>query len=577
MGSYLGPEDITPATTPTSIDIPSITVNLPTLTSAEVSISKVGMTVEPTSYEITYQRQDDTGGNLGSPQTEIFAVVNPADEPVYTISGLTTGSWYVFTAVAKTNTITGNGRSFRIKLGSASFNGKVISGKINSKTVSTTGNKAFFTITAPADKSQYAIATRTFDAINISSTTGSTINTGYPYVDQYFKSSSTKYYAFGTSLFMDNILTSPKQGAGLGFFTNKEGTSGYFVLIETTGLSASQDRKSIRIVKADGTKVYKLKDSQKSTASTYDGIYGGSQYNIDIKVKISDTRVDMIVYINGFKILLSDQLTFGASKANYILYPTQNVSVLSSAGTAAFDYVYGMDIEASEFEDKNYIPNFYQGQFSNDLLNTSYGNITYSGFYGEDVYQTKKNNIDEFGTSVREIHKANIKFSSRPAFPIKWSVGSNRSATILGSKISNFGGEAYVLNNTSVTVPLSDNNLSSFYVVGNTLTPSGELEYSTDEQSTYTTREPVTFQSKWLQTLADVKSLATWIKSNVVNKGNIVQMEIFGNPLINVGDIISITYPYQGFDGTERFIITSINHSYNEGLTTSITCRLIVN
>jgi hypothetical protein len=54
-------------------------------------------------------------------------------------------------------------------------------------------------------------------------------------------------------------------------------------------------------------------------------------------------------------------------------------------------------------------------------------------------------------------------------------------------------------------------------------------------------------------------------------------MQVFGNPLLNVGDIISITHPLQGLDAgnSEKFIITNINQSYNEGLETSIKCRLI--
>jgi hypothetical protein len=54
-------------------------------------------------------------------------------------------------------------------------------------------------------------------------------------------------------------------------------------------------------------------------------------------------------------------------------------------------------------------------------------------------------------------------------------------------------------------------------------------------------------------------------------------MQVFGNPLLNVGDIISITHPLQGLDAgnSERFIVTNINHSYDQGLQTNIKCRLI--
>ena len=132
-----------------------------------------------------------------------------------------------------------------------------------------------------------------------------------------------------------------------------------------------------------------------------------------------------------------------------------------------------------------------------------------------------------------------------------------------------------MLNNTSTTIPVSNGLEASLYIYGNTLGSSGELEYKTDGLNDYTTAEPVIFQSLWLQNEADVKNLASWIKNNVINKGKLVDMSIFGNPLISVGDIVGIKYSYQGLSGTENFIVTNVKHSYSQGLETQITCRTL--
>jgi ABC-type multidrug transport system fused ATPase/permease subunit len=100
-------------------------------------------------------------------------------------------------------------------------------------------------------------------------------------------------------------------------------------------------------------------------------------------------------------------------------------------------------------------------------------------------------------------------------------------------------------------------------------------EYTTEELSEYVNKEPVIFESKWLQNLSDVKALAEWIKTKAVNRGRLVNMSVFGNPLISVGDIVTIKYTYQGFAGTEKLIITNVTHRYNEGLETSISCRTL--
>ena len=104
---------------------------------------------------------------------------------------------------------------------------------------------------------------------------------------------------------------------------------------------------------------------------------------------------------------------------------------------------------------------------------------------------------------------------------------------------------------------------------------SGELDYTTEEVSDYTSKEPIQFQSVWLQNLSDVKSLADWIKNTVVNRGKTVSMEVFGNPLISVGDIVTVKYSYQGLAGTEKLIVTGVTHRYNSGLETSINCRTL--
>lgn len=550
--------EIVPGSNP-GLKIKAIYVNFTDNSTAEVTISKDGMTLEPTKYTIITQKLNNDYTNNGPQVTNTFTVTNPNSFPVYEISNISAESIYYIKVRANKDLDFGDWTGDIVKTSGAAFNGTVVGNSTSAQKIS--ASKSYLKITAPQVKNEFAIATRSFNSINLPAIASSS-SQGVSY--------ATKYYSFGTSLFMDSITTSPKQGSGIGFFTNAEGSRGYFVVIETTGLSASLDRKSIRIIKADGTKITTLKDSQQSTTSTFDGVYGGSQYNLDIRVKVYGSTVEILVYINGFKIVAVDS----NNKTNYIIPPTKNVSLLATSGTAAYDYVYATDIDAKMYDSAAYQTNFYDGQFSNDTLSSTFGDIVYYGEQGQDVFETKKNAVDEFGTTVREIAKASVKFPSRPSFPIRWSTGTNRLVKILGSKINNFGGEAYVLNNTSTTIPLADESQASFYAIGNTLSPSGQLEYST-EDTDYTTKDPIVFESKWLQNEADVKSLANWIKTSVINKGKVVDIEVFGNPLLKIGDIVSIKCVAHGFSGLEKFIVVKISHSYEEGIATNITCRLI--
>ena len=421
---------------------------------------------------------------------------------------------------------------------------------------------------------RYAIAHREFPAIVVPSTKSVSRTNGNEY--------NVGYFSYGTSLVLDNMVDNPKQMGGLGFFVDNLGQTGYYIIIESTSSSAALDKKSVRIVKFVGNKIKPLKEMGTRTESTVEGIYGGRIYNIDVKVKIQNRTVNIDAYINGYKISYQDSTARKSGAValpeTSILAPTNRVAVLCGRGEVAFDYVYGNELKDYQYADSTFDLNFYQGQFGNDLVNTSFGDLSYMSNYSQDeisLANKKLTALDEFGTVVREILKVDIKYDSRPSYPIKWSTGINKYANIIGQKVSNFGAQAFILNNTSTSIPVSNGLEASLYIYGNTLGSSGDLEYKTEGLNEYTTVEPIIFQSMWLQNEADVKSLAQWIKSNVVNKGKLITMSIFGNPLISVGDIVGIKYSYYGLAGTESFIVTNVTHSYSGGLETQITCRTL--
>jgi hypothetical protein len=61
-----------------------------------------------------------------------------------------------------------------------------------------------------------------------------------------------------------------------------------------------------------------------------------------------------------------------------------------------------------------------------------------------------------------------------------------------------------------------------------------------------------------------------------LNKGRVVEMSVFGNPLISAGDMVSISYPILGMtELNNKYIVTKCTLEYREGLTTSISCRAI--
>jgi hypothetical protein len=121
---------------------------------------------------------------------------------------------------------------------------------------------------------------------------------------------------------------------------------------------------------------------------------------------------------------------------------------------------------------------------------------------------------------------------------------------------------------------LSVGNEQQFFVLGNYVDNGSQHEYTeTVDQST--PLEPATFQSMWIQSEADAKALYGWIKNQWSKQQQSINMEIFGNPAIEVGDIITINYPKNDLDGTKKFLVTNVNTSFDEGVSTNITARSI--
>jgi hypothetical protein len=568
MPAYFDREDYNSNSSVNISDIPEITYL--STTEISVKVSRVNMTAEPTIYSITYHENNSSGTAVSGTIQTVTRTTNP-----FTISGLTPGKQYGISVKAGIGTSYGNFvyRTFGMPL---NYNFSGFSGIPLSTTVPLSSKSFLRLSNNSANPKDYAVAYRTFQSITLPEVTS--YSDSLPsYISESLLSYSETHYAFGTRLFFPSITDRVKQSAGLGFFVDGQGNDGYYILIDSTETAGAVNKKEIKICKVKGGDIRVLGDSQKNTITSLNGVYAGRSYDVDVKVRINLTSIKISAYINGFLIEATDSNGFiedeqGKDILNQILKPSKTVALVSKHGEVMFDYIHGTQITKTEYKNTQFVKNMYKGSFSEDYLSTGFGEIVYNNV-SEQGDASKLDALDEFGTSVREIRKVSLRYNGGPSYPIKFSTGLNTSAKILGSKLSNFGGEAYVLNNSSTLTPLNDQQAATFYLYGDSISPSGTLEYKEDDLADYINQEPVIFESSWLQNLSDVQALAKWIKDSVVNKGKLIKLSVFGNPFLDPGDIVSVKYIYQGLDGTQRFIVTSVNHSFSQGLETEIICR----
>ena len=377
-------------------------------------------------------------------------------------------------------------------------------------------------------------------------------------------STSYNHYAFGTSIFFQSNINDVKGSGGIGFFTSNNGMTGYFVSIQTTANLADSADKEVKIIKVVNGKQTVLNDSQQgSSTKTLTGILGGISYKVDVNVVTSGSTRAIDVYINNFKITAVD--------SSSILPVTSSVAMLATAGKANFDYFYATPLTADQYKN-GIIQNVYVGKYGVKTLSFLYGDKVLGE---ESISSVQLPFLEEFGTVARELRKINVKYESRPGNPLYTSTGINKFVSVLGERLTSFGAEVYVINNSGTFVPLDDSNLYSFSIIGKYIVTTGQHEYVSNTLSENTIAEPVIFESSWIQSEADAKSLTTWIQSQWSKQQQVVNLETFGNPLISIGDVVTINYPSNDFDGTEKFVVTQVNNSFKEGLQTSITARSI--
>lgn len=376
-------------------------------------------------------------------------------------------------------------------------------------------------------------------------------------------STGYSHFAFGTAMFFPGTIKDVVSSGGLGFFTSANGMTGYYVSVQTVPHLSSTSDKNVKIYKIVNGKKTILNDSQKIASKTLTGILAGTVYKLDVNVVISGSSVKIEAYINSYKITATDS-TSPLSK-------TSNVAMFSNSGKVSYDYIYATPLTQAQYE-AGVIQNIYEGK---------YGPKTMSFLYGDKVIENKNISssqlpwMEEFGTTAREMKQIKIKYQDRPADPLFATVGINKLATILGQRLTSYGAEIFVVNNSGMMIPLADGNLYSFGVVGNAIAETGNHEYTSNTLSETTMPEPVVFESAWIQREDDAKNLATWIQTQWSKQQRVIDLEIFSNPLISVGDIITVNYPKNDLDGTQKFVVTRVTNSFKGGLSTSITARSI--
>lgn len=92
------------------------------------------------------------------------------------------------------------------------------------------------------------------------------------------------------------------------------------------------------------------------------------------------------------------------------------------------------------------------------------------------------------------------------------------------------------------------------------------LETVIDESNS---SETVQLDSQWIQSKEAATKMLKVVKMAIEGFSKTVDLQIFGNPLIQVGDVVTLNYSLNGISG-QKYLVQGVTHSFNQGLSTSL-------
>jgi len=224
---------------------------------------------------------------------------------------------------------------------------------------------------------------------------------------------------------------------------------------------------------------------------------------------------------------------------------------------------------------------------------------------GIDPSQPPKYNIyfEEFGTIMREADYFNIRYDKAyPALYAQLSPTFNKikGYTVSGFTASSYGAEFLIFNSTDTAINLDETSGNYLRIQGVTFTQQATNELTVDNyyesvgdlsnpeirgdslvvsplkvredykqikfNRTINGRKEFVLDAPYIQSQDDARDLMSWVISKVSVPRKSVGIEIFSNPMLQLGDVVSVDYQSDpGIDdilsAQSRFVVYNIEYT----------------
>lgn len=262
---------------------------------------------------------------------------------------------------------------------------------------------------------------------------------------------------------------------------------------------------------------------------------------------------------------------------------------------ADFEYLYGNGTTEDLHIDKT---GFFDRIRGGIVSSQAYTEWLYKWHFTSHIVKKRKKYLwaryaqrffDDFGPICHEVREFDVKFDKYPAVHsnIYFSnttqiVCPEYSADPFGAKfiLTNAYRSNAIVNGEDTLTYGADNPVEQkLMIYGRTVTKEDEKTIISKNDNAIRRRGQVDteIQPEWIQSESGAQALADWITHHWAEGCDEVDAEIFGNPLIQLGDIVSVNYPQKDYDPvTHRYFVVGVGRGYDQGYAnTKLTLRRV--
>ena len=223
--------------------------------------------------------------------------------------------------------------------------------------------------------------------------------------------------------------------------------------------------------------------------------------------------------------------------------------------------------------------------------------------------------FEEFGTIMREVAYFNVRYDQ--AYPaliaqIAPTFSGERGYSVSGFYAGSYGAEFLIFNTTDKAIVLDETTGNYLRIQGVTFTQNTTQELSVDNffKENSSLSDPIVLDSvirspilqnkiyedikssrskygkkefnlsaKYTQSDDDARELMGWVVKKTLRPRRIIDLDVFGVPHLQLGDIVTINYDLpegsKFIDETIRFVVSSMSYSKQAGGQNSITVKAV--